>query len=56
MEKPLLVHKNENLLFGLCVLTSISMAIYLLISIIGAIIFIAVGLISLFSHAISMYR
>jgi Zn-dependent protease with chaperone function len=54
MEKPLLVHKNENLMYGLCVLTSISMAIYLLISIIGAIIFIAVGIISLFSHAISM--
>lgn len=54
MEKPLLVHKHENLLYGLCILTSISMAIYLLISIIGAFIFIIVGLISLFSHAISM--
>jgi Zn-dependent protease with chaperone function len=54
LEKPLLVHKNENLMYGLCVLTSISMAIYLLISIIGAFIFIIIGVLSLFSHAISM--
>jgi Zn-dependent protease with chaperone function len=54
MERPLLVHKHENLLYGLCILTSISVAIYLLVSIIGAIIFIAVGLFTLFSHAISM--
>jgi Zn-dependent protease with chaperone function len=54
MEKPLLVHKNENLMYGLCILTSIAVAIYLLLSIIGAIIFIVLGLLSLFSHAISM--
>ncbi|MBM7660164.1 Zn-dependent protease with chaperone function [Bacillus mesophilus] len=54
MEKPLLVHKHENLMYGLCIITSITAAIYLLVSIIGAIIFIAIGLFSLFSHAISM--
>lgn len=54
MEKPLLVHKNENLMYGICIITSITVAIYLLISIIGAIIFIVLGLVSLFSHAISM--
>lgn len=54
MEKPLLVHKNENLMYGLCIITSISIAINLLLSIVGAIIFIVLGLVSLFSHAISM--
>lgn len=54
MEKPLLVHKYENLMYAFCILTSIAVAIYLLVSIIGAIIFIALGLVSLFSHAISM--
>lgn len=54
MEKPLLVHKNENLMYGLCIITSIALTIYLLLSIIGAIIFIVLGIISLFSHAISM--
>ncbi|RSK27665.1 hypothetical protein EJF36_12695 [Bacillus sp. HMF5848] len=54
MEKPLLVHRHENLLYGLCIITSISIAIYLLISIVGALIFIIVGVFTLFSHAISM--
>jgi Zn-dependent protease with chaperone function len=54
MDKPLLVHKNENLMYGLCIIVSIIVAIYLLVSIIGAVIFIVLGLISLFSHAISM--
>jgi Zn-dependent protease with chaperone function len=54
LEKPLLVHKYENLMYGLCIIASITVAIYLLVSIIGAIIFIVLGLVSLFSHAISM--
>lgn len=53
-QKPLLVHKNENLLYGLCIITSIIMTIYLLFSIIGAVIFVLLTLISLFSHVISM--
>lgn len=54
MDKPLLVHKHENLLYGICIITSITIAIYLLVSIIGAIILIVLGLVSFLSHAISM--
>ncbi|MFT4414232.1 M48 family metallopeptidase [Fredinandcohnia humi] len=54
MEKPLLVHKHENLLYGLCILTTISLVFYLLISIVGVIIFAILAVISLLSHAISM--
>ncbi len=54
MEKPLLVHKYENLMYGLCIIVSITVAIYLLVSIVGAIIFTVIGLFSLFTHAISM--
>ncbi|WP_078429809.1 M48 family metallopeptidase [Alkalihalobacterium alkalinitrilicum] len=54
MDKPLLVHKHENLMYGVCVLISITLVIYLLLSIIGALILFIVGLVSFFSHAISM--
>jgi Zn-dependent protease with chaperone function len=54
MEKPNLVHKYENVMFVLSIITTITVAIYLLVSIIGAIFFIFFGLLTLFSHAISM--
>lgn len=52
--KPLLVHKYENVLYGICIITSVIITIYLLLSIIGAIILIFLALISFFSHALSM--
>lgn len=52
--EPFLVHKHENLLYGLCVITSIMVIIYLLLSIIGIFILIFFALISYFSHIISM--
>jgi Zn-dependent protease with chaperone function len=54
MEKPLLIYKNENLIYGICLIVSILTAVYLLVSIIGVLILVVFGLISLFSHAISM--
>ena len=54
MHKANLTHKYEDLLYVVCILTTISVAIYLLISIIGAIIFLFLGLFTLFIHAISM--
>ena len=54
MHKSNLTHKYEDLLYVLCIITTISVAIYLLVSIIGAIIFIFLGLFTLFIHAISM--
>jgi Zn-dependent protease with chaperone function len=41
-------------MYGLCIIASLTAAVYLLVSIIGAIIFVVIGLFSLFSHAISM--
>ncbi|UGB30527.1 M48 family metallopeptidase [Metabacillus sp. B2-18] len=49
-----LVHKHEETLFIICVIVSVFMALYLLLSIIGVFIVLAIGLISLFSHALSM--
>ncbi len=49
-----LVHKHENLLFIICVITTSIIALYLLLSIVGIFIFLALALLSLFSHIISM--
>ncbi|RXI96640.1 hypothetical protein DS745_23355 [Anaerobacillus alkaliphilus] len=52
--QPLLVHKNENLLYGICIITSILLLAYLVLSIIGIVLVIFFALISYFSHIISM--
>lgn len=49
-----LVHKHEETLFIICIIVSVFMALYLLLSIIGVFIVLAIGLLSLFSHALSM--
>ncbi|MBM7602368.1 Zn-dependent protease with chaperone function [Metabacillus crassostreae] len=49
-----LVHKYEDTLFIICVIVSIIVGLYLLISIVGIIIFASVAILTLFSHAISM--
>jgi Zn-dependent protease with chaperone function len=54
LNRPYLVHKNENLFYGLCVITSFILVVYLLLSIIGAFILFFFALISYFSHIISM--
>ena len=52
--KPLLVHKNENILFGVALLFSFTITIYFLISIIGAILFLVLGLLSYIGHALAL--
>ncbi|WP_175639067.1 M48 family metallopeptidase [Metabacillus schmidteae] len=54
MKENQLVHKHEETLFIFCVITTCLAALYLLISIVGIFIFLVLGLISLFSHIISM--
>ncbi|WP_121661722.1 M48 family metallopeptidase [Metabacillus litoralis] len=49
-----LVHKHEDTMFILCVLSTFFLAIYLLLSIVGIIIFLAIAVLSIFSHIISM--
>ncbi|MCM3439571.1 M48 family metallopeptidase [Metabacillus halosaccharovorans] len=54
MKENQLVHKHEETLFIICVITTCLAALYLLISIVGVFIFLAFALLSLFSHVISM--
>ncbi|KZZ84090.1 M48 family metallopeptidase [Bacillus sp. SJS] len=49
-----LVHKREELLFVFCLIASLAIIVSLLISVVGAVILAALGLITWFSHAISM--
>ncbi|AZB41565.1 hypothetical protein CEF21_04210 [Bacillus sp. FJAT-42376] len=51
--KPL-IHKYEELLFVFCLITSITIVLSLMISVIGAIILAVLGLLTWFSHAMSM--
>ena len=54
VQEKSLVHKHENVLYVFCILASISIVFWLLFSIIGALIIIGLGLLTWFSHAISM--
>lgn len=54
MKENQLVHKHEETLFIICVIITCFVALYLLLSIVGIFIFLALALISLFSHILSM--
>jgi len=54
MRENQLINKHEETLFIICVITTCFVALYLLLSIVGIFIFLALALISLFSHIISM--
>jgi len=49
-----LVHRYETVLFVICIIATVSIAFWLLLSIVGALIFLGLALLSLFSHGISM--
>ncbi|MDC3418001.1 M48 family metallopeptidase [Aquibacillus salsiterrae] len=53
-DRPLLVHRNENLLYGLCLITSLFVVIYLAATIIGLFILVILASFSLFAHIFSM--
>lgn len=54
MTENQLVHKHEETLFIFCVIATCFASLYLLLSVVGVFIFLALALISLFSHVISM--
>jgi len=54
MKENQLVHKHEETFFIICVITTCLFTLYLLLSIVGIFIFLALALISLFSHILSM--
>ncbi|MFC0559378.1 M48 family metallopeptidase [Halalkalibacter alkalisediminis] len=49
-----LIHRKENVLYGLCLMISIIIVIYLIVSIIGILLLLAFAALSLISHAVSM--